>query len=527
MGALPRPDRGTPGSSGSSARPAPSSASARSRSATTPASADGAAEPARQRQGASSACASGWSTPTSTSGCTCPVSIRAAPTSTSPARSCSTRSCAASAPRTSRCAISRCAKGWCSTTSTATRARIRKVERYPDVRRRSVVELGERCGYWSEHAQQVAQLALSIFDQTRSVHGLGDREREWLEYARAAARRRRAHQLRAPSPPFVLPDQEWRSARLRAAGDRGHRARRALPSSGDAEEVARGLRRPERDAARDGPVLSAMVRLAEGLDRSHAQALAGDRSASRAARITSRGCARAATRSWSSGPRIATSRRSSASWKPRSASRCRAPSTRNNHRMLNNLTTPHEYPGKLFVVEGIDGSGKTTQLALLAKWLSAAGHPRLRDRVELVGAGQGGDQDGQEEERADADDVQPAARDRFRRPAALQHHSAAQGGHDRARRPLRLHRVRARCRARRRSAVGARAVQLCGQAGHGGVFPRADRSLGRSAARPPGEAEVLRGRARHGLELERRSRASACSRARCSTSTIAWSRSSA
>ena len=43
--------------------------------------------------------------------------------------------------------------------------------------------------------------------------------------------------------------------------------------------------------------------------------------------------------------------------------------------MLNRLTTPHEYPGKLFVVEGIDGSGKTTQLALLAKWLSAAGRP--------------------------------------------------------------------------------------------------------------------------------------------------------
>ena len=42
--------------------------------------------------------------------------------------------------------------------------------------------------------------------------------------------------------------------------------------------------------------------------------------------------------------------------------------------MLNNLTTPHEYPGKLFVVEGIDGSGKTTQLGLLAKWLSAEGH---------------------------------------------------------------------------------------------------------------------------------------------------------
>ena len=43
--------------------------------------------------------------------------------------------------------------------------------------------------------------------------------------------------------------------------------------------------------------------------------------------------------------------------------------------MLNKLNTPHEHPGKLFVVEGIDGSGKTTQLALLAKWLSAAGRP--------------------------------------------------------------------------------------------------------------------------------------------------------
>ena len=41
---------------------------------------------------------------------------------------------------------------------------------------------------------------------------------------------------------------------------------------------------------------------------------------------------------------------------------------------MNTLTNPHEYPGKLFVVEGIDGSGKTTQLALLAKWLSAEGH---------------------------------------------------------------------------------------------------------------------------------------------------------
>jgi len=41
--------------------------------------------------------------------------------------------------------------------------------------------------------------------------------------------------------------------------------------------------------------------------------------------------------------------------------------------MLGTLTTPHRYPGRLFVVEGIDGSGKTTQLGLLAKWLAATG----------------------------------------------------------------------------------------------------------------------------------------------------------
>jgi len=41
--------------------------------------------------------------------------------------------------------------------------------------------------------------------------------------------------------------------------------------------------------------------------------------------------------------------------------------------MLGTLTTPHHYPGRLLVVEGIDGSGKTTQLGLLAKWLAANG----------------------------------------------------------------------------------------------------------------------------------------------------------
>ena len=41
------------------------------------------------------------------------------------------------------------------------RKEIAQADRYPDVRRRSVFELAERCNYWPEHAQQVARLAIA------------------------------------------------------------------------------------------------------------------------------------------------------------------------------------------------------------------------------------------------------------------------------------------------------------------------------------------------------------------------------
>ena len=38
------------------------------------------------------------------------------------------------------------------------------------------------------------------------------------------------------------------------------------------------------------------------------------------------------------------------------------------------MSRKNSFPGRLFIVEGIDGSGKSTQLSLLHRWLEAAGH---------------------------------------------------------------------------------------------------------------------------------------------------------
>ena len=152
---------------------------------------------------------------------------------------------------------------------------IRKVERYPDVRRRSIVELGERCGYWSEHAQQVARLSLAIFDQTRSVHGLGDRERDWLEYGallhdvgvHISYERHHRHSyylikngdLRGFDPLEIEAIALIARYHRQATPKKSHEGYGDLPGS---------MRRAVK-------ALAAMVRLAEGLDRSHAQALDG------------------------------------------------------------------------------------------------------------------------------------------------------------------------------------------------------------------------------------------------------------
>ncbi len=57
------------------------------------------------------------------------------------------------------------------------------VEEFPDLRRRTVMELARRCQFREDHGMHVARLALSIFDQTRRLHKLPTGDGELLEYA--------------------------------------------------------------------------------------------------------------------------------------------------------------------------------------------------------------------------------------------------------------------------------------------------------------------------------------------------------
>jgi len=60
---------------------------------------------------------------------------------------------------------------------------IQAEQEIPNIRRRDVLRVARKCQYDLVHTHHVAKLCLQIFDQTATMHKLGEREREWLEYA--------------------------------------------------------------------------------------------------------------------------------------------------------------------------------------------------------------------------------------------------------------------------------------------------------------------------------------------------------
>jgi len=150
---------------------------------------------------------------------------------------------------------------------------IAQVDRIPDIRRRSTIELAERCNYWPAHAEQVARLALALFDQTRAIHGRTDREREWLEYAALMhdigvhisypRHHKHSHYLIKNGDLRGFDPEEIDVMALLA---RYHRSGTPKKSHEEYAKLPSELRRSVR-------LLSSILRLAESLERSHAQVI--------------------------------------------------------------------------------------------------------------------------------------------------------------------------------------------------------------------------------------------------------------
>jgi exopolyphosphatase/guanosine-5'-triphosphate,3'-diphosphate pyrophosphatase len=288
------------------------------------------------------------------------------------------------------------------------RKEIAQADRYPDVRRRSVFELAERCNYWPEHAQQVARLSVALFDATRSVHGLTDREREWLEYAallhdvgvHISYERHHKHSyylIRNGDLRGFDPDE----VEIMALVARYHRQaepKRRHTGYGD-------LKRKRRKTIR---ALAAILRLAEGLDRSHSQPIAGLELHDRGddALLQLRASGDADLELWAA-------MRHAAAFERMIGKRLHveggasAPAG-NAHAEQPDDTT--RVPGQTPRRRGHRRLGQDDTARAAGEVADGGRPPRLRHRMELVRAGKGRDKNGQEEKRADADDVQLASR---------------------------------------------------------------------------------------------------------------------
>lgn len=154
------------------------------------------------------------------------------------------------------------------------RAQIANIERYPDVRRRSVFELAERCSYARDHSRQVARLALDLFDQTQPAHHLDGRAREWLEYAgllhdvgiHISHARHHKHSY------YLIKNGDLRGfepeeVEVMALVTRYHRRGQPKRSHDGYGQLGSEARRTVR-------TLGAILRVAESLDRSHQHSVA-------------------------------------------------------------------------------------------------------------------------------------------------------------------------------------------------------------------------------------------------------------
>jgi exopolyphosphatase/guanosine-5'-triphosphate,3'-diphosphate pyrophosphatase len=140
-----------------------------------------------------------------------------------------------------------------------------------DLRRRQVLQLAHRAESVYRHSLESARLAVRLFDLTASLHGFGNREREWLDYAALLhdigysihyrSHHKHTFYLIANA---TLDAFDQHEIDIIAHVARYHRG--ALPRP-DKHPTLRALKPWQQNTIR---VLAALLRLADALDRTHA-----------------------------------------------------------------------------------------------------------------------------------------------------------------------------------------------------------------------------------------------------------------
>lgn len=149
------------------------------------------------------------------------------------------------------------------------RSKLEMETKVPDVRLRNVLGLLERCTPDTRHPEQVARLALGLFDGTAPLHRMGPEERELLHYAAllhdigylVSYERHHRHSY------YLIANTEldgFSRDEILVMANVARYHRRSPPRARH-EEFASLSGRDRRTVS----VLSALLRVAEGLDRGH------------------------------------------------------------------------------------------------------------------------------------------------------------------------------------------------------------------------------------------------------------------
>ena len=155
-------------------------------------------------------------------------------------------------------------------------------------RRRSVLQLARRCNWEQQHSEHVTGLALQLYDQLASLHGLGAKERELIEYGgllhdigwHIAGKKHHRHSM------YLILHGDLRGFSEDEVGVIANVARyhRKSPPSND-DPLFAELPPKARKVVRVG---AAVLRVADGLDRSHNHVVSSLRCRVRDGRITVR-----------------------------------------------------------------------------------------------------------------------------------------------------------------------------------------------------------------------------------------------